>query len=73
MRNIHLFGYAKEVLSWQGRSFDPGIEAFEDWDVYLRFALKYEIGSIPESLVRIRIHRAHSTQGEFTRGVSAYR
>ena len=48
--------------------FDPGIEAFEDWDIYLRFALKYEIGSIPESLARIRIHRAHSTQGEFTRG-----
>lgn len=48
--------------------FDPGIEAFEDWDIYLRLALKYEIGSIPESLVRIRIHRAHSTQGEFTRG-----
>ena len=48
--------------------FDPLMEAFEDWDIYLRFALKYEIAVIPEPLVRIRIHTAHSTQDEFTRG-----
>lgn len=48
--------------------FDPGIEAFEDWDIYLRLALKYNIGTIPEPLVRIRVHPQHSTQGEFTRG-----
>lgn len=48
--------------------FDPFMEAFEDWDIYLRLALKYEIGVIPEPLVRIRIHAAHSTQDEFTRG-----
>ena len=48
--------------------FDPSMETFEDWDIYLRLALKYEIGVIPEPLVRIRIHAAHSTQDEFTRG-----
>ena len=48
--------------------FDSNIEAFEDWDIYLRFALEYKIGTIPEALVRIRIHPAHSTQDEFTRG-----
>lgn len=48
--------------------FDPCIEAFEDWDIYLRLALKYDIGTIPEPLVRIRVHPAHSTQDEFTRG-----
>lgn len=48
--------------------FDPGLEAFEDWDFYLRFALEYRIGTILEPLVRFRIHEAHSTMDEFTRG-----
>ena len=48
--------------------FDSNIEAFEDWDIYLRFALEYKISSITETLVRIRIHPAHSTQDEFTWG-----
>ena len=48
--------------------FDSSMEAFEDWDIYLRLALKYEIGVIIEPLVKIRIHAAHSTQDEFTSG-----
>lgn len=48
--------------------FDPRTETFEDWDFYLRFALEYHIGTIPEPLVRFRIHQAHSTLDEFTRG-----
>ncbi|MCM8782637.1 MAG: hypothetical protein NC828_06290, partial [Candidatus Omnitrophica bacterium] len=48
--------------------FDPLTETFEDWDFYLRFALKYRIEIIPEALVRFRIHGAHSSLAEFTRG-----
>lgn len=54
----------KECLNKTGL-FDPDIKAFEDWDFYLRFALKYNIGTIFESLVRFRIHKIHSTQNEF--------
>ncbi len=54
----------KECLNKVG-FFDPDMKAFEDWDFYLRFALKYNIGTILESLVRFRIHKAHSTQNEF--------
>jgi len=48
--------------------FDPDIEAFEDWDFYLRFVLKYQIGTMPEFLTRLRIHDAHTTIDEFNRG-----
>jgi glycosyltransferase involved in cell wall biosynthesis/ubiquinone/menaquinone biosynthesis C-methylase UbiE len=48
--------------------FDPDTESFEDWDFYLRFALKYNIGTIPEFLTRFRRHRKHTTMGEFTHG-----
>ncbi len=54
----------KECLNKIGL-FDPDMKAFEDWDFYLRFALKYNIGTIAESLVRFRIHKAHTTQDEF--------
>lgn len=45
--------------------FDPQMKAFEDWDFYLRFALEYNIVTIPESLTRFRIHKTHATQNEF--------
>ena len=48
--------------------FDPLTETFEDWDFYLRFALRYCIDTFPEPLVRFRIHKANSTLAEFTRG-----
>ncbi len=48
--------------------FDPDIRFFEDWDFYLRFALKYKIGIIEESLSRIRMHKTHTTQNEFIEG-----
>jgi len=57
----------KECLGKVG-PFDPRISAFEDWDFYLRFALKYRIGTIPETLVRFRMHEAHSTKEEFIQG-----
>jgi glycosyltransferase involved in cell wall biosynthesis/ubiquinone/menaquinone biosynthesis C-methylase UbiE len=48
--------------------FDSGIRAFEDWDVYLRIALKYRIGTIRQPLVRHRLHRTHTTMPEFIQG-----
>jgi glycosyltransferase involved in cell wall biosynthesis/ubiquinone/menaquinone biosynthesis C-methylase UbiE len=48
--------------------FDTVTETFEDWDFYLRFSLKYRIGTLPQALVRFRIHKAHSTLSEFTQG-----
>lgn len=48
--------------------FDSRVEAFEDWDFYLRFALKYPIATIPDALVNYRIHKAQTTRDEFTRG-----
>jgi len=57
----------KECLDKVGL-FDSHTEALEDWDFYLRFALWYRIDTFPEPLVRFRIHKAHSTLAEFTRG-----
>lgn len=48
--------------------FDPNIPAFEDWDFYLRLALKYPIGTIKESLVKFRQHKTHTSNDEFTQG-----
>jgi glycosyltransferase involved in cell wall biosynthesis len=48
--------------------FDPDIPAFEDWDLYLRVALKYRIATIPEPLVRFRIHKGHTSLEEFVEG-----
>lgn len=48
--------------------FDPDIPAFEDWDFYLRFALKYRLGTMLESLVRYRLHKAQTTKPEFILG-----
>jgi glycosyltransferase involved in cell wall biosynthesis/ubiquinone/menaquinone biosynthesis C-methylase UbiE len=48
--------------------FDPDIKAFEDWDFYLRFALKYRIDTIPEILARYRMHEAHTAISELNRG-----
>lgn len=48
--------------------FDPYIECLEDWDFYLRFSLKYLIATIPEPLVKYRIHRVQTTKDEFIRG-----
>ena len=47
---------------------DPHTDGFEDWDFYLRFALKYRIGTILKPLVKFRVHGAHTTAQEFTRG-----
>lgn len=49
-------------------SFDSNMPAFEDWDFYLRLALRYRIGTIPEVLVRYRLHAGCTTQNEFTEG-----
>ncbi|MCX5704022.1 MAG: methyltransferase domain-containing protein, partial [Candidatus Omnitrophica bacterium] len=48
--------------------FDTGIGAFEDWDFYLRVALEYRIGTIPEFLVRYRFHEMQTAIDEFIRG-----
>jgi glycosyltransferase involved in cell wall biosynthesis len=48
--------------------FDPLTETFEDWDFYLRFALRYRIATLTESLIRYRVHKNNSTLAEFTRG-----
>lgn len=48
--------------------FDSRIPAFEDWDFYLRFSLKYQIATIPEPLVKYRIHQAQTDSGEFNYG-----
>lgn len=48
--------------------FDPIVEALEDWDFYLRFSLKFRIGTITEPLVRYRLHKLQSTQDDFTNG-----
>ena len=48
--------------------FDKDIEAFEDWDFYLRFARDYRIGTIPESLVSYRKHPTQSNREELARG-----
>lgn len=57
----------KECLDKVGL-FDPNIPAFEDWDFYLRFALKYSIVMIPEFLVRFRMHKGRTTTDEFAEG-----
>ena len=57
----------KECLNKIGL-FDSRTESFEDWDFYLRFALKYRIDTIPEPLVKSRIHQKQSTRVEFTQG-----
>ncbi len=57
----------KECLGKVGL-FDSRTESFEDWDFYLRFALKYRIDTIPEPLVKSRIHQKQSTRVEFTQG-----
>jgi glycosyltransferase involved in cell wall biosynthesis/SAM-dependent methyltransferase len=48
--------------------FDPDIPAFEDWDFYLRFVLKYCIGTIPESLVMYREHEKRTPVKSFIEG-----
>ncbi len=48
--------------------FDSSIPAFEDWDLYLRIALYYRIGTIPEPLVKYRFHKGQSTMSEFISG-----
>ncbi|MBN1913036.1 MAG: glycosyltransferase [Candidatus Omnitrophica bacterium] len=48
--------------------FDPDIPAFEDWDFYLRFSLKYRIGLIAEPLASFRMHGLQSNKEEFFTG-----
>ena len=48
--------------------FDGNIPAFEDWDFYLRFALKYKISLIPEILVKYKLHKKNTSSNEFIRG-----
>lgn len=57
----------KECFSLAG-FFDGNIPAFEDWDFYLRFALKYKISLIPEILVKYRLHKKNTSSNEFIRG-----
>ena len=77
-------GYSYEVMSKQciiwpstilvrrecfdQSGFDPRVEAFEDWDLYLRIALKYRLVLLPETLVQFRIHKNHRTNREFVSG-----
>jgi glycosyltransferase involved in cell wall biosynthesis/protein-L-isoaspartate O-methyltransferase len=48
--------------------FDSGIPAFEDWDFYLDFSLSYNIATIPEPLVKYRIHREQTEEDKFIQG-----
>jgi len=48
--------------------FDSHAEALEDWDLYLRLALKYRIGIIPEPLIMYRQHQSQTSRNEFIRG-----
>lgn len=57
----------RECLDTIG-GFDRTTETFEDWDLYLRVALRHRIELLPEVLVRMRIHPAHSSDEQFTRG-----
>lgn len=47
--------------------YDRNTEVFEDWDFYLRLALKYSIGTIPESLVMYRLHKGRAPGYKFIR------
>lgn len=57
----------KECFSQVG-FFDGNIPAFEDWDFYLRFALKYKMSLIPEILVKYKLHKKNTSSDEFIRG-----
>lgn len=48
--------------------FDPRTETYEDWDLYLRIAMRYKIGTIPLVLVQYRLHQGRSTNEGFFRG-----
>jgi glycosyltransferase involved in cell wall biosynthesis len=38
--------------------FNNALTTSEDWELYLRLAERFDIGSVPETVVRIRTHRA---------------
>lgn len=38
--------------------FDGALTTSEDWELYLRLAERFEVGCVPETVVRIRTHRA---------------
>jgi glycosyltransferase involved in cell wall biosynthesis len=48
--------------------FDMALEAFEDWDLYLRVARAYRIATCVEPLVHYRVHGSQTSNDEFTRG-----
>ena len=47
---------------------DTNIPAFEDWDWYLRVAIKAKIGTIPETLVHFRQHAGNTSSQDFFEG-----
>jgi glycosyltransferase involved in cell wall biosynthesis len=51
--------------------FDTRMTVSEDWDFYYRVAARYEIGFVPEPLVRYRIHAsgAHRNIPEMEKGM----
>lgn len=48
--------------------FDPCIPACEDWDWYLRFAIKYQIAILATPLVAFRFHEGHTPAEELIEG-----
>ena len=47
--------------------FDPSYIAVEDWPFFLKICAKYELGYLPEALVRYRVHKkSKSMQGRKT-------
>jgi glycosyltransferase involved in cell wall biosynthesis len=61
----------RDVFEGLDHGFDPRLPAAEDWDLAYRIAREYEVGFVPEALVRYRLHDAnrHNDARAFARGV----
>ncbi len=79
-RGYHYSAMARQCILWPSTIvvrkacfdefglFDPRVEAMEDWDFYLRVALKYEFKIVPEILTQFRFHDSRRSLKEFTEG-----
>jgi glycosyltransferase involved in cell wall biosynthesis len=61
----------KEVFEHVG-SFDVGLQARQDWDMWIRLASAYKIQAVPEPLIQYRDHAGARTASDPTREIQAY-
>ncbi len=62
----------REVFETAGR-FDTSLQARQDWDMWIRIAKNFRIGTIPEALTDLRSHDGPRTISDPTRELNAYK